>query len=81
MAFTLAFLSFVRVIVIETESRTKPKNVIRSAGMTVDFSIFIPNPKLVNKDCVPEIFSGNVAGITWCPYPKGKSHLIYVPNI
>lgn len=81
MAFTLAFLSFVRVIVIETESRTKPKNVIRSAGMTADFSIFIPNPKLVNKDCVSEIFSGNVVGITWCPYPEGKSHLMYVPNI
>ena len=57
LAFTLAFFSSVRVIVIDTESRTKPKNVIRWSRMTDDFCAFITNPKSVNNVCVSEIFS------------------------
>ena len=57
LAFTLAFLSSVRVIVINTESRTKPKNVIRWAGMTDHFCTLITNLKLENNVCVSAILS------------------------
>ena len=57
LAFTLAFLSSVRVIVINTESRTKPKNVIRCAVMKDDFCTLITNLKLENNVCVSEILS------------------------
>lgn len=55
LAFTLALFSSVRVIVIDTESRTKPKTVIRCSGMTGDFSAVITYPKLVNNVCISEI--------------------------
>ena len=56
MAFTLAFFSSVRLIVIDT-ARTKTKNVIRWSRMTDDFCAFITNPRRVNNVCVSEIFS------------------------
>ena len=52
LAFTLAFLSSVRVIVMDTESRKIPKNVICSAGVTDDFCTLITNLKLKNNVCV-----------------------------
>ena len=57
LAFTLALLSSVRVIVINTESRTKPKNVIRCAVMTDDLCTLITHLKLENNVCVSEILS------------------------
>ena len=51
-AFTLAFLSSVRAIVIDTESRTKPKKVICWAGTKHDFSTLMTNPNLVKRVCV-----------------------------
>lgn len=58
LAFTLALFASVRVIVNDTESRTKPKTVIRCSGMTDDFSAVITYPKLVNNVCVSKIFIG-----------------------
>ena len=49
LAFTLAFLSSVRVIVINTESRTKPRKVICWAGMKHDFFKLMINPNLVKR--------------------------------
>ena len=48
-SFTLAFLSSVRVIFIDTESRTKHRNVIHYEGIKDDFATLITNPKAVNK--------------------------------
>ena len=57
LAFTLAFLSSLRVTVIDTESRTKPKKVISWAGMKHGFSTLMTNPNLVKRVCVSEILS------------------------
>jgi len=51
-----SLFSSVRVIVIDTESRTKPKTVIHCSGKTDDFFVVITYPKLVNNVCVSEIF-------------------------
>ena len=49
-AFALAFLSSMRVIVIDRKSRTKPTNVVfRCEGIKDDFSTLITNPNLANK--------------------------------
>ena len=46
LAFTLPFLSSVRVIIIDTESRTKRRKVICWAGMRHVFSTLMTNPNL-----------------------------------
>ena len=57
LAFTLPFLSSVRAIVMDTESRTNPKKVIFWAGMKHDFSTLMTNPNLVKRVCVSEMLS------------------------
>ena len=76
LAFTLAFLSSVRVIVMDTESRTIPKNVICSAGMTDDFCTLITNPKLKNNVCVSEILSRHsLVSLPWRYESSMNPHL------
>ena len=56
-AFTLAFLSSVRAIFIDIESRTKLKKVICWAGMKHDFSTLMTNPNIVKRVCVSEMLN------------------------
>ena len=44
-------------MVIYTESRTKPKNVIHCSGMSDNFSALITKPKLGNNVYVSETFT------------------------